>query len=75
MAPPLRKLCGVSAGVLDRNPIVDLNYEEDKAVTVDFKSGRAETVISWKCKVPERKLLSRNHNWRDAGPQRKALLI
>src|SRR5207237_9306948 len=36
-APPLRKLvAAVSAGVLDENPIVDLNYEEDKAVTVDF---------------------------------------
>src|SRR5438034_4307541 len=36
-APPLRKLmAAVSAGVLDGNPIVDLNYEEDKAVTVDF---------------------------------------
>src|SRR5436309_11187696 len=36
-APPVRKLvAAVSAGVLDGNPIVDLNYEEDKAVTVDF---------------------------------------
>jgi ribonuclease PH len=26
----------VSAGILDGNAIVDLNYEEDKAVTVDF---------------------------------------
>ena len=36
-APPIKKLvAAVSAGVLDGNPIVDLNYEEDKAVTVDF---------------------------------------
>jgi ribonuclease PH len=36
-APPLRKLvAAVSAGILDGNAIVDLNYEEDKAVTVDF---------------------------------------
>jgi ribonuclease PH len=36
-APPIRKLvAAVSAGVLDGNAIVDLNYEEDKAVTVDF---------------------------------------
>jgi ribonuclease PH len=37
MAPPIKKLvAAVSAGVLDGNTIVDLNYEEDKAVTVDF---------------------------------------
>jgi ribonuclease PH len=36
-APPIKKLvAGVSAGMLDGNPIVDLNYEEDKAVAVDF---------------------------------------
>jgi ribonuclease PH len=36
-APPLRKLvAAVSAGVLAGSAIVDLNYEEDKAVTVDF---------------------------------------
>src|SRR3989441_9948027 len=36
-APPIRKLvAAVSAGILDGNPILDLNYEEDKAVTVDF---------------------------------------
>src|ERR1700694_2304830 len=36
-APPIKKLvAAVSAGILDRNAIVDLNYEEDKAVTVDF---------------------------------------
>jgi ribonuclease PH len=35
--PPIRKLvAAVSAGILDGNAIVDLNYEEDKAVTVDF---------------------------------------
>ena len=35
--PPLRKLvAAVSAGVLDGSPIVDLDYEEDKGVTVDF---------------------------------------
>lgn len=35
--PPVRKLiAAVSAGVLGGNAIVDLNYEEDKAVTVDF---------------------------------------
>jgi ribonuclease PH len=36
-APPMQKLvAGVSAGILDRQAIVDLNYEEDKLVTVDF---------------------------------------
>src|SRR5437764_8824553 len=36
-APPIKKLvAAVSAGVLDGHAIVDLNYEEDKAVTVDF---------------------------------------
>src|SRR6266849_6441896 len=36
-APPVRKLvAAVSAGILNGNAIVDLNYEEDKAVTVDF---------------------------------------
>jgi ribonuclease PH len=36
-APPIRKLvAAVSAGVLDGMTVVDLNYEEDKAVTVDF---------------------------------------
>src|SRR2546429_7497834 len=36
-APPIKKLvAAVSAGVLDGRAIVDLNYEEDKAVTVDF---------------------------------------
>ncbi|MEY2438670.1 MAG: ribonuclease [Verrucomicrobiota bacterium] len=35
--PPVRKLvAAVSAGILDGAAIVDLNYEEDKAVTVDF---------------------------------------
>src|ERR1044072_4946576 len=34
---PIRKLvAAVSAGVLDSVSVVDLNYEEDKAVTVDF---------------------------------------
>lgn len=34
---PIRKLvAAVSAGVFDGTPVVDLNYEEDKAVTVDF---------------------------------------
>jgi ribonuclease PH len=36
-ATPLRTLvAAVSAGVLNGTPVVDLNYEEDKAVTVDF---------------------------------------
>jgi ribonuclease PH len=36
-APPIKNLvAAVSAGVLNGNAIVDLNYEEDKAVTVDF---------------------------------------
>ena len=34
---PIRKLvAAVSAGILDGTALVDLNYEEDKAVTVDF---------------------------------------
>jgi ribonuclease PH len=36
-ALPIRKLvAAVSAGVLDGAPVLDLNYEEDKAVSVDF---------------------------------------
>src|SRR3954454_8949637 len=36
-APPIKKLvAAVSAGILNGNAIVNLNYEEDKAVTVDF---------------------------------------
>jgi ribonuclease PH len=36
-APPVKKLvAAVSAGILDGQAIVDLNYEEDKAVSVDF---------------------------------------
>ena len=36
-APPIKKLvAGVSVGVLNGAAVVDLNYEEDKAVTVDF---------------------------------------
>src|SRR5437660_5066766 len=36
-APPMQKLvAGVSAGILDGQAIVDLNYEEDKLITVDF---------------------------------------
>src|SRR5207247_8416571 len=36
-APPMQKLvAAVSAGVLNGQAIVDLNYEEDKLVAVDF---------------------------------------
>ena len=36
-APPIRKLvAAISAGMLDGKAIVDLDYEEDKRVTVDF---------------------------------------
>src|SRR6187200_1894153 len=36
-APPVRKLvAAVSVGILAGQAIVDLNYEEDKGVTVDF---------------------------------------
>ena len=36
-APPIRKLvAAVSAGVLNGVSILDLNYEEDKSVSVDF---------------------------------------
>jgi ribonuclease PH len=36
-APPMQKLvAAVSAGILDGQAIVDLNYEEDKFVAVDF---------------------------------------
>jgi ribonuclease PH len=35
--PPIRKLvAAVSAGVLNGESVLDLNYEEDKGVTVDF---------------------------------------
>jgi ribonuclease PH len=36
-AVPIRNLvAAVSAGIIDGNAVIDLNYEEDKAVTVDF---------------------------------------
>src|SRR6266849_5645871 len=36
-APPVQKLvAAVSAGILDGQAVLDLNYEEDKIVTVDF---------------------------------------
>jgi ribonuclease PH len=36
-APPMRKLvAAVSAGILNGQAMLDLNYEEDKLVTVDF---------------------------------------
>jgi ribonuclease PH len=36
-APPMQKLvAAVSAGILDGQAILDLNYEEDKLVSVDF---------------------------------------
>lgn len=36
-APPIKQLvAAVSAGILNQAAIVDLNYEEDKAVSVDF---------------------------------------
>ena len=36
-SPPMQKLvAGVSAGILDGQAVVDLNYDEDKIVSVDF---------------------------------------
>ena len=36
-APPMQKLvAGVSAGILDGQAVLDLNYEEDRLVSVDF---------------------------------------
>jgi len=36
-APPMQKLvAAVSAGILDGQAVLDLNYEEDKLVSVDF---------------------------------------
>ena len=36
-APPMQKLvAGVSAGILEGQAVVDLNYEEDRLVSVDF---------------------------------------
>src|SRR5439155_4794728 len=36
-SPPMRKLiAAVSAGIVDGNAMVDLNYEEDKAAAVDL---------------------------------------
>jgi len=41
---PIRSLvAAVSAGVMNGIPVVDLNYEEDKAVTVDFNMVATET--------------------------------
>ncbi|MBA3881288.1 MAG: ribonuclease PH [Chthoniobacterales bacterium] len=43
-AVPIRNLvAAVSAGVFDGTAVVDLNYEEDKAVTVDFNMVATET--------------------------------
>ena len=42
-APPMQKLvAAVSAGILDGQALVDLNYEEDKLVTVDFNLAATE---------------------------------
>jgi len=35
-APMQKLVAAVSAGILDGQPLLDLNYEEDKLVTVDF---------------------------------------
>jgi ribonuclease PH len=36
-APPIKKLvAATSVGILDGRPVLDLNYDEDKAVSVDF---------------------------------------
>src|ERR1051326_5802482 len=36
-APPMQKLvAGISAGILDGQALLDLNYDEDKLVSVDF---------------------------------------
>ena len=51
-APPVRKLvAAVSAGLLDGRAIVDLNYEEDQAVTVDFNLVVTEDGEFVKCKA------------------------
>jgi ribonuclease PH len=43
-ALPIRNLvAAVSAGVIDGTPVIDLNYEEDKAVSVDFNMVATET--------------------------------
>jgi ribonuclease PH len=43
-APPIRSLvAAVSTGVIDGRSIVDLNYEEDKLVTVDFNMVATES--------------------------------
>ena len=34
--PMLKLIAAVSAGIVGGNPLVDLNYEEDKAASVDF---------------------------------------
>ncbi len=44
-APPMQKLvAAVSAGIFDGQAILDLNYEEDKLVTVDFNLVATEDV-------------------------------
>jgi ribonuclease PH len=43
LSPVTRLLGAVSAGILDGNAVVDLNYEEDKAVSVDFNLVATET--------------------------------
>jgi ribonuclease PH len=35
-APMLKLIAAVSAGIVGGNPLIDLNYEEDKAASVDF---------------------------------------
>lgn len=35
-SPMLKLIAAVSAGIVAGNPLIDLNYEEDKAASVDF---------------------------------------
>ena len=35
-SPMLKLIAAVSAGIVGGNPLIDLNYEEDKAASVDF---------------------------------------
>ncbi len=64
-APPIRKLvAAISAGVLDGTSVLDLNYAEDKAVTVDFNWSRRKTENSSSCRGPARRRRFRKSNSR-----------
>jgi hypothetical protein len=65
-APPIRKLvAAVSAGVLNGESILDLNYEEDKGVSVDFNLVATEDGEFVELQVQAKKQLFRRATFRE----------